>query len=349
MITDSFQMQNSLSATVAFAGNSIGSSYGLTYSTQDQVSEEEKLTSNSGIKYTGPSTNGIDHDGDAIFLWLNPRVNLALTTSDMLWWTGTRNNDPAVIVYVYVGWLKNPSTMPQDVFRQLVNTGITIADYPKILAHDPFAANPSQPLDTARFIPTNTSFPYEPPLNPQGTPPVLSYSQSTSDTTTSLHSVENSDTVGITGSGGFALSDAVGLTLKDSVSFTWTSKSATGKSSSDAQTASLTIAGPSYGYIGPTQFDVYWEGLYGAFAFVPRSAPPIVGGGQQKPSVSIGTVTGSVFKPDGTPPHLQEVVLRDANGETHRTFTDYKGSFEFPRSRSVTRKSRPPPFNSRSL
>jgi hypothetical protein len=41
-------------------------------------------------------------------------------------------------------------------------------------------------------------------------------------------------------------------------------------------------------------------------------------------------VTEFVFKSDGTPTHLQQVVLKDVNGATYRTFTNNKGLFEFP-------------------
>ena len=40
------------------------------------------------------------------------------------------------------------------------NAGISPADYPKLMARDPFA-NGSTAIDAARFLPTNTSFPYE--------------------------------------------------------------------------------------------------------------------------------------------------------------------------------------------
>jgi hypothetical protein len=136
-------------------------------------------------------------------------------------------------------------------------------------------------VDKNRFASINTSFPYEPPLDPQATPPVLSFSQLSSETATQVHSVENSDTVGVVLSAGLDLK-LFSLTLKDDLRFTWTSKSATTTSSSDAQAASLTIAGPSFGYTGPMLYDVYWDRLYGAFVFVPREASPAGGDGQQK-------------------------------------------------------------------
>src|SRR5678815_4526413 len=68
--------------------------------------------------------------------------------------------------FVYVGELRNPSTMPVSVKAFLDSRGITAAYYPELLKANPFVsgAPPNPSLDPDRFTLVNT-IPYVPPLH----------------------------------------------------------------------------------------------------------------------------------------------------------------------------------------
>jgi hypothetical protein len=122
-----------------------------------------KKSTSSEISYSGPSSDGIDHDRDIIYLWLNPTINLQLTPTSAAWNLG--DNPRADIQLVYVGWLKDPSKMQRDapgVVQRLQTYGITPADYPEILKADPFArvtpaAKGAPRVNLQRFQSLNTN------------------------------------------------------------------------------------------------------------------------------------------------------------------------------------------------
>lgn len=338
-ITDSFKYDNKLSISAGFGpptgpNASIGTGFGVSTMTQDQLTNDVKLSSSSSTKYAGPSMDGVNHDLDQIYLWLNPKVTFGLTAAGTLWSLGTKDDASALVQYVYVAWLKDPASMPEEVAGMLASHGITPDEYPKILGHDSFASNPTPWLDDQagfqkRFQPTLTSFPYEPPALPGTTPPTLSYSQSTSSTVTTTKTTEDSYSVMLNFSAGFDFLGLFKASLKDDETWTWTSRSSIGKSSSESQIASLSITGPSFGYNGPTVYYVYWDSLYGAFVFMPQEIATATVPGSQKPGSTAAIVTGIVSDSRGAPVSLREVTLKDSQGNLRRTFTNSKGSFEF--------------------
>src|SRR5205085_1329827 len=60
----------------------------------------------TSISSQAMNENGIDHEGDVIYLWLNPKVGMAVQ-GDRLKWTVTPAGDVMDIQYVYVKWLKH--------------------------------------------------------------------------------------------------------------------------------------------------------------------------------------------------------------------------------------------------
>ena len=79
-----------------------------------------------------------------------------------------------LIQHVYVSWLKNPSSMPAGLKRQLDAAGLKQYDYSQILALNPFA-NGAGPIDQNRYWPLKQSFPYEPPLTASDPVPTETY------------------------------------------------------------------------------------------------------------------------------------------------------------------------------
>ncbi len=118
-------------------GSEIGVTYGVTRNVTDTSSLNIAKSTSSTIQATGPSSDGIDHDRDAVSLWLNPVVDVTATAKSAVWTLNTHGT--ADIQYVYVGWLKHPEQMPPGLTQQLQQRGLTKQDYAAILRLDQFA------------------------------------------------------------------------------------------------------------------------------------------------------------------------------------------------------------------
>ncbi len=320
--SQSFQSSNSVSfqGSGGFLGNGGGAglSFQYTTSTTDSQSLDIKKTALSQITKLGPGQDGINHDEDEILLALNPTVNLALSSSSAAWIFA---NTQTTTYWVKVGNLNGDVPMPTPIATVLQSAGITSANYADICSRDPLATCPGATttgLDPRRFVPLNTTFPYEPPLT--ATDPVTTVSVEISDRTTSTVGSMIQDTYKV----GLALSasgDFLGFakaTLKDTTSWQWTNKTSQSLSTGTSQSASLTIGGPAFGYTGGTIVQAYIDTMYQTFAFA------IVSLVDQEASVD-----GNVVTSTGTPvPQMTEVVLTE-NGVKHRTFTNSRGEYHF--------------------
>ncbi|MGH9889500.1 MAG: hypothetical protein ACREBE_28465, partial [bacterium] len=148
---------DTLGANAAFTKSSTTSnSLEITKSQTDTIGPQQ-----------GPSADLIDHNTDTIWLWLNPGVYILEDGAGLQWTVTSHGGAPMDIQYVYVGWLNGTMAMPPAVSDRLALYGITSADFPTMLARDPFA-NGGTAIDPNRFIPTSTTVPYEPPLTPDG-------------------------------------------------------------------------------------------------------------------------------------------------------------------------------------
>ncbi len=260
----------------------------------------------------GPSANGIDHDHDLIYLWLNPVVNLEVTPNSAEWLFG--NTGPLDIQYVYVGWLKNPSMMPPGVVDRLQAYGITPEDYPEILKADPFADG-STAIDPARFQMLNMTFPYEPPYAPGEAPPSYQYTLTNATTNSSSYEFEWEFSTSVSFEGSFGFLNWASFAMKNQTSWTWNNKKTRSASTGTSETAKVTVGGPSYGYTGPTDIAVYYDVLFDTFLFAPVEGPLYM--------------RGSVVSQSGKNVAGQEVVVV-ANGVRHRTYTNSRGEYRFP-------------------
>jgi hypothetical protein len=311
----SFKVGNSLSieAQGGILG-SVGSGFSFDYArnTTDAESLDIKKSTTSTIQFNGPSKDGVDHDHDAIYLWLSPTIDLALTPSTAQWaLTATQN---VVIQYVYVGWLNNHVPMPDSIAQALQQHGITPEDFPDILQRDPLA-NGATSLDPRRFVPLNTTFPYEPPYSASDSVPSTSYNVSNSSISGSGSTIEDSYKVGlsISAEGGFL--GIAKVTLKDTLSWAWTNESSQSTSVGRSESASVTVGGPAFGYSGSTIMQVYFDTLYRTFAFAPIENMPL-------------GLKGTLMTAQKKPQISAEVTLLE-NGVTYRTFTNRKGEYRF--------------------
>ena len=309
--TKSFKGSYSITATAGGGifgnGGEVSASFGFTRNNSDNASLNITKTATSTISDTGPASDGIDHDHDLIYLWLNPSIDIKLNqaTKSAAW---TISRGTADIEYLYVGWLKHPDSMPPGLKNRLQQWDITAQDYPAIMKRDPFA-NGSTPL-TNRYQQLNTNFPYEPPLTANDPVPTYSFALSNSSTSTNTSTTEETYDVD--------LSIKTGASFIASASFQsdnkweWTNASSKGSSSGSTETASVTIGGPSFGYTGPTDMQVFYDRLYHSFLFVPIKESP--------------GFKGKVSNRQGRPARWQEVTVT-ADGQKHRTFTNAQGEY----------------------
>lgn len=284
----------------------------FTSSSSNETSVDVKKSVGQQIHVGGSSKDGIDHDADIIYLWLNPAVGIVARDKKAQWALGTTSGTMD-IQYVYVGWLKNPTTMPPGVATRLTKAKIDSTDFTKILAADPFA-NGAAAIDTKRFTQTSLTLPYEPPFAQGESSPSMTLTLKDDSTTTKTASYESDNAVGFSVDAG-PLADWLGLTMSTKSTFTWTSTSSFAASTGQSQSASCTVTGPAFGYTGPTDLAVYWDTLYGSFVFSPITDPPMV--------------TGKVLDASGKPAARKEVLLIVNKTKKLRTYTNARGEYRF--------------------
>jgi hypothetical protein len=268
-------------------------SYTQTKINESSISVNKTTTSDIIVKGPASSSDGINHDFDIILLWINPRIDLTIaqttaTTFDTQWNGYTFDpRDPANevdVVPVYVGWLKNPSTMPSGVAAALARNwalppvdgsgpGLTQPDFNLILSKDPFASG-STAIDPTRFLPTGQTFSFAPP--PSGGQPAtekfsLAYQAISTDDTTTSDETKYTFTV----DGSVTFFGLVTATFEDSHFTDIIHSVQQVNTQTDTQKAALTLTGPTTGYTGPTDLQVFQDKIYGTFmfSFVPETLP----------------------------------------------------------------------------
>jgi hypothetical protein len=338
-IQSSFQTSINLSVSASTGGTggdpkfSATASTGWTNKSTDTNSTTISKSTTFDVKASG-NGDGVDHDQDTFLLLLNPAIALQQTStfntgvcsaSVVNWLFGLNISQVPnqALFKVTVGDLKNPAAMPAATAAQLNALNFTTADYQTILAQDPFA-NGSTAVDSfsARYIPTTTSFPYEPPDTTECASGVCSCVAVSSSLKNELatdvgSSVVSSYKVGLS----FSLSGipvsifSFGSTLNQT--YTWTSSSTTDDTTDSAQTATVSVQCPSINYTGPTLMTVYWDKLYGSFLFVPNQLTAV-----QPQILTQGTLTnasGQVLR--------HQPVTFSASGKALHTYSDSNGKY----------------------
>lgn len=305
----SFKKEVSVTAEPSIPGfTAFSASAGYAVSSVDEKGLVVSKTQQTIVSMQGGNTDGIDHDRDTIFLWINPVVNVSAVGDELKWTLGV-DGPTMEIQHVHAGWLKDPTTMPPGVAQALLARSIRPADFPAILIHDPFA-NGSTSIDTGRFVQTTTSFPYEPPFA-QGEP-ALSYTLKVDNqTTVSQGSTRTNEyKVGLKATVGVPILSKLTITTQ----FTWTNSSSTTNANTSSESASVTVTGPAFGYTGPTNMAVYYDTFYNTFMFAPIVLQP--------------RLTGVVKNNRGRPVRHQQVVLT-VNRVRYNTVTGRNGEYRF--------------------
>jgi hypothetical protein len=277
----------------------------------DSASVSINKSSSNQIQDAGPGEDGIDHDYDIFYLWLNPLLNVTMDNQNNITWVIGVAGPTMYIQYVYVKWLRDPSQMPQGVAQNLADAGLTMVDYAQILKCDPFSSGNS-PIDPIRFVPTIHSFPYEPPPTSHDPVPTWTYAQTSA---TTVSSTQESDTeYGVTISVSAGIKAFYNAQLKISDSLQWTIKSTSTQITGASQSASVTVGGPAFGYNGPTDVLVYWDTLFNSFMFAFATGTP----------VAVGTLADSAGNPI-----RHKALMLTTRGRRLRTFTDSRGEYRF--------------------
>ena len=309
--TQTFKQNYSVSVdgSVGSGGSSGGQgvSFSYTRSKTDTESIEMKSTTTNGLELGSPLRNGLSHDSDLIYLWLNPKIDLAVTSSTVTW--KFVDSEHAKVVYLSVGQLRNKDKIDDMIAQDLKNADITPEDYKSILLHDPLYG---EPIDhyPARYKFRGT-FPYQPPPSEESSNPVQTFGLSKNSTSTLTSSVSNTYGVGLSRSGGGELAGIAKLSMKAAATWEWTDTSLSSGSTGVTESASLKTSGPAFGTPG-TQMAFYFDTWYGTFAFAPATG--LIG------------LQASLLSAEGAPIPWTAVSV-SADGVSQQTFTDSKGGF----------------------
>ncbi|CUW40576.1 protein of unknown function [Magnetospirillum sp. XM-1] len=250
---NSFQQGYSVTAGVDTGAFSAEASFGCSSETSSSSSVSINKSTTFTIDLSGPNNDGIDHQNDGFYLWLNPLLNIYADSFGDVQWLMSVAGATMQIVWVQAGWLLQPGTMPQDVQQTLDAAGLTPTDYAAILSTNPFM--PGGTIDPNRYLLLNQTFTYE------AGSPTESFTLSNSETQTQTQETSVTYSVDATVKGGEEVTAAIGA------NFEWTNSSSTETESETDQTATFTINPPSSGYDGPVMLYVYWDNVYQSFAF----------------------------------------------------------------------------------
>jgi hypothetical protein len=285
------------------------------FTASQTTTQTSQVNINKGANYqinvTGPNADGIHHNNDLFYLWLNPQLNVTVDHLGNVAWEIAVNGQEMLIQYVYVEWLQNPSSMPPGVAQNLAAAGLTTADYAQILACDPFSSGATA-IDPNRFVPTLNSFPYEPPLAAGDPVPTMTYTQTSATTTTNSQEVQTQ--YGVSASVSAGIQTPFSASIKVTGSLQWTNTSTSTQTTGSTQQASVTVGGPAFGYTGPTDILVYWDTVYLSFMFAFATGNP--------------SASGTVHDSAGNPVPHQAMTLT-VGGITLSTFTNSRGQFNF--------------------
>jgi hypothetical protein len=284
-LSDYFAFTASTSSTDTYTNT-----YTNTYTLNSTVAESYNVY--------GASLDGVDHDNDLIWIWLNPVIALfaTSTTPSQNIQIGIYNDgrDPASetgqkdVIILSVSQLKqlaagDTSIITSEGLQSLLRSwdsswasgagspALTTADYNDILKADPFVAQPTlNPATSSRFNSVSTVIYYDTTTTKQST----QYT-ATGQTVSMQGQTAEDDHSGeaiIESTLGYVV-NGLGFGLNGMTTGTYTYKNVwtLQNTQTSTQNASFTIFSPlvSDGYNGPHTILVFTDNVYGTFAFYP--------------------------------------------------------------------------------
>ncbi len=251
-----FDLKAEVGTMVDTASVDFNASKSTTDSSQLQISKGELNT----ITVHGPTVDGIDHDYDLFYLLLSPDVALTADPQSAGTWEIATQPQDMKTVYVQVGQIKNPPTLPMSpsLADTLKAAGLTQDDYDQILNLDPFSSGSTQ-IDGRRYV-AQITIPYE---YTQGENQSQNFSLTSSKTSTSTQTVENQ--YGVTASASAGVQGIFKVTA--TFTFEWTNTNSTSQSEQTSQSAAAVIGSPSANWTGSPDVVVYLDTVYNSFMF----------------------------------------------------------------------------------
>jgi hypothetical protein len=273
-------------------GNSEQDEYSVTNTDTTTTSISKARTVDISVSSNG---DGIDHNQDKILLLLNPLISVAKAGSLIHWGLGFSGATP-IPFELPVAYLKDPSQIPAPIQRTLDQANITTSDLQAMLKLDPLATLDHAPsekdLDPNRFAKLLT-FDYERTQVASDCNGGVCVCTQVKNTFTNSYSTETSNQI-INAAG---QSYSASATFKQDVSaptpagppvtvasfsegftdvnsISYTSSSTLTNSQSNTNSASVSVSCPSSTWAGQNFVDVYWDGVFGSFAFVLRDLLP---------------------------------------------------------------------------
>ena len=258
----------------------------------------------SGLTVPGPPLvsgmdQGVDHDYDIVYVWLNPAVLLSLSGNAVVtsgfYYDDRDGNTPEKcngttysgvtgmdVVPLTVGQLRGTQPIADACLQLRLSRpwdpalgGLTSTDFLEIAAVDPFYGNPS-------YDPNNdtTSGRYDVPKGQtifqfvEGSVTPQPYSASYTSTSTLGRSASTAYSVGFSIAVGASANFIGQFGGKVTVSDTYTSTNQWSNTvtSGTSQSNSFTIVPPAAGtYAGATKIQVWKDNIYGTFMFFPEN------------------------------------------------------------------------------
>ena len=258
----------------------------------------------TGLVVPGPPLSstgldqGVDHDYDIVYVWLNPAVLLSFSgTAAVLsgyYYDDRDGNTPEKcngtvysgitgmdVVPLTVGQLRGTQPITDSCLQARLNRpwdpalgALTSVDFLEIAAADPFYSNPSfnpNSDKSGRFdVPQGqTLFTFV-----EGTATPQTYNSSYTKTSTAGQSAKSTYSVGYSVSGAASAAFLVALGGKITVSDTYTTTNQWSKTvtAGTSQSNSFTIVPPAANtYPGATEVQVWKDNIYGSFMFFPEN------------------------------------------------------------------------------
>jgi hypothetical protein len=306
-VSTSVSLSSSAGIPGFFSGKettTISGSYAQQSGASKTVAVSQTVSNTTGLNgYTDP-VNGVNHDYDYIFVWLNPIAMYTIyfgSSSNNITWNGygydltdQRVYNDMDVIGIPVGCINGdlPKSSSQwavtcndiaSVYARTwalnntdgSNPGLTSADLNNILKADPFYTTYTPTLGSGSYTTTDGRFTE---CHTTGCTETIDFEPNLSDTYSQGYSTNTTNTQNYSHTETFAIAQqfstsvfwkTFSLSLQASDEMTWVYSSSYSVNNSQGQTAAFTIVGPNPGYGGPLQFVAFQDNYFGTFMFYP--------------------------------------------------------------------------------
>ncbi len=272
--TGTYSFTTATANTIATSGGIFGTGAGITvgwgssFGNTNTESTDISVVLTQGLPINGV-TDIINHNYDQIWFLSNPTLQATYveTTAGTAVTYGFAPNQSLEPYYLLVGELNGTIPLSSGVQAFLSSQGITSAEFPQLLAADPFA-NGGIYLDPNRFTQVGSSILFEPEIAGQTKDncPPFNYSVTETNSEQDTSSVTYDTSLKVSGSVGFfSLFD---VTATSTATWTWNSQTSLKNTTSSTSTAAISICQPASTYTGGTVVRAYFDKIWKTFAFV---------------------------------------------------------------------------------